>query len=270
MTADGTATPATKEAVNAARVHVPPATADYLTAWEAFFDTYATQVERWRRRNPGYHRSITSLARFYVPPGQRVLEVGSGCGDLLAALEPSYGRGVDLSAAMVRLARSRHPHLTFLQMPAETLGLPGETFDYIVLSDLVGYLYDIRAAFERLRSVSHSRTRIVLHWYSRLWQPVLRAAELMGLKYPQPQLNWTTVDDIANLLHLAGFELVHRRAHILVPKRIPFLSEFAKRYLAHLPGLRWLCLTNWVVARPAGLPVPQRFGWFMVVRGRHV
>ena len=34
-------------------------------------------------------------------------------------------------------------------MPAEFLDLGGETFDYIILSDLVGFLYDIRLVFEQ-------------------------------------------------------------------------------------------------------------------------
>jgi hypothetical protein len=92
------------------------------------------------------------------------------------------------------------------------------------------------------------------YWgYSRLWQPILRLAEKAGLKYPQPPVNWTTAEDISNLLHLTGFEVVHHRGHILLPKQVPFLSNLANCYLAHLPGLRWLCLTNWFVARPLGL-----------------
>ena len=53
-------------------------------------------------------------------------------------------------------------------MPAESLDLEGETFDYIILSDLVGFLYDIRLVFERLRSACHAQTRIIIHWYSLL------------------------------------------------------------------------------------------------------
>lgn len=223
---------------------------EYLRDWETFFDRYAGQLEHWRRRNIGYHKAIASLARFYVPSGARVLEIGSGNGDLLAALDPSYGFGIDISGEMVRLAATKYPHLKFQQMPAECLNLPGEQFDYIILSDLLGYLYDIRLVFDRLRAVCHSRTRLVLHWYSRLWQPIVVLAEKLGLKYPQPLLNWTTIEDVSNLLHLAGFEVVHRREHILLPKRLSLLSAFANRYLAHLPGLRWLCLTNWIVARP--------------------
>jgi hypothetical protein len=179
-----------------------------------------------------------------------VLELGSGTGDLLAACRPSHGLGIDISGEMTRLASARHPHLEFRHMAAEHLDLGGEPFDYIILSDLVGFLYDIRHVFERLRSVCHPQTRIIIHWYNRLWQPVLSMAEKLGYKYPQPLLNWTTPEDIVNLLHLADFEPVHRRPHILLPKRVPLVSRLANRFLAPLPGLRYFCFTNWIVARP--------------------
>jgi SAM-dependent methyltransferase len=226
---------------------------DYSRSWEAFFDHYASQVDYWHRRNAGYHKAIASLTRFYTLSGARVLEVGSGNGDLLAAVKPSQGVGIDISGEMVRLASSKYPFLEFRRMSGECLDLPERKFDFIILSDLVGYLYDIRLVFERLRSVCHSRTRLVLNWYSRLWQPILASAEKLGLKYPQPLVNWTTAEDISNLLHLTGFEVVHQRGHILLPKQTPILASFANRYLAHLPGLRWLCLTNWIVARPVDL-----------------
>jgi ubiquinone/menaquinone biosynthesis C-methylase UbiE len=242
------------EWVRTVRTESPPGNIDdYLRSWEAFFDHYASQVDHWHRRNAGYHSAIASLARFYILSGARVIEVGSGNGDLLAALNPSYGLGIDISGEMARLAASKYPHLNFQHMSAERLDLPAQKFDFIVLSDLVGYLYDIRVVFERLRTVCHSRTRLVINWYSRLWQPILELAEKAGLKYPQPLVNWTTAEDIRNLLHLTGFEVVHHRGHILLPKKVPLLSALANRYLAHLPGLRWLCLTNWIVARPLGI-----------------
>jgi len=225
-----------------------------LQGWEAFFDHFASQIEHWRRRNAGYHKLIASLMQFYVPPGVRVLEIGSGNGDLLAAVRPSYGLGIDISGDMVRVAAAKYPHLAFRRMPAERLDLPAEQFDYVILSDLVGYLYDIRLVFELLRKVCHPRTRLVLNWYSRVWQPLLTIAEKIGLKYPQPLLNWTTVEDISNLLRLSGFEIVHRRAHILLPLTVPVLSAVANRYLAHLPGFRLFCMSNWIVARPLELP----------------
>lgn len=243
--------------VRSVRTARPPATTDeYLQTWETFFDHYAAIVLQWRERNAGYHSALASLARFYIPPGARVLEIGSGTGDLLAATEPTHGVGIDISGGMTRLAAARHPHLQFRQMAAERLDLGGETFDYVVLSDLVGFLYDIRLVFERLRSVCHPQTRIVIHWYNRLWEPLLLLAEKLGAKYPQPLLNWTTFDDIANLLSLADCEIVRRDRHTLLPAHVPLATAFANRYLAHLPLVRHLCLSNWVIARPVGLARP--------------
>lgn len=225
----------------------------HLEEVEEFFDHYASKVEHWRERNAGYHRKISSLSQFYIPANSRVLEIGSGTGDLLAATAPSRGVGIDISTEMVRLAAARHPDLEFRRMPAEFLDLDGEKFDYIILSDLVGFLYDIRLVFERIRSACHAQTRIILHWYSLLWQPILSLAEKTGLKYPLPLLNWTTNEDIANLLYLADFEILRTRPHILLPKHVPFLSPFANRFLAPLPLIRQFALTNWVVARPMRL-----------------
>jgi SAM-dependent methyltransferase len=227
---------------------------EYLNDWRAFFDHYACTVRDWRRRNRGYHAALASLTRFHVPPDQSVLELGSGTGDLLASVRPRRGVGIDISPEMVRIAKERYPDLEFHEMAAERLDLGGERFDYVILSDLTSFLFDIRLVFERIRTVCHPGTRILVNWYSKAWQPILGAAERLGLKYPQPLLNWTTVEDLVNLFGLADFEVVHYRAHVLFPLRLPVLGRIANRYIAHLPILRWFCLTNWIVARPLRLP----------------
>jgi len=239
---------------------LPTRMGEHLGEVEEFFDHYALSVEKWRRRNEGYHRAISSLCSFYIPASARVLEIGSGTGDLLAATQPLRGLGIDISPEMVRLATSKHPDLEFRCMAAEFLDCGGEKFDYIILSDLVGFLYDIRLVFERLRSACHAQTRIIIHWYSLLWQPILALAERTGMKYPLPILNWTTKEDLANLLYLADFEVLRSRPHILLPKHVPLLTRFVNRFLTPLPLIRQFALTNWVVARPMRLtenrPVP--------------
>jgi len=233
------------------RTEQPPSSLDvYLQEWEEFFDQYASSVEQWHRRNAGYHLAIASLAKFHVPQNMSVLELGSGTGDLLAAVRPRRGLGIDISQKMVDLAQKKHPHLEFRQISAERADFEGEKFDYIILSDFIVFLYDIRLVFDALRAACHSETRIVIHWYSRLWQPVLALAEKLNLKYPQPLINWTTCEDVGNILHLQDFQVVHSRRHILLPKRLPLLTSLANRYLAHLPVIKHLCLTNWIVARP--------------------
>ena len=236
-------------------VQPPSDMAEYLSGWREFFDHYAALQSVWRLRNRGYHANIRRLTQFYCQPGSTVLEVGCGTGDLLAALEPSAGVGIDISGEMIQRAQEKHPELTFYRMAAEEIELGDQKFDYIILSDLVSFLYDIKLVFERLRKFCHPDTRLVIHSYSRLWQPLLVTAEKLKLKYPQPLLNWTAPEDIANLLYLAGYDTIYTHKHILVPQQIPLLSNFFNRYVAHLPGVRHLCLTNWVIASPVNLPV---------------
>jgi SAM-dependent methyltransferase len=83
---------------------------------------YDSLAPRWESiRNRYYFQGVIRLMRFLAPPGARVLEIGCANGDLLAALEPSYGVGVDLSLPMVEAARGRHPDLHFVQMDAHDL-----------------------------------------------------------------------------------------------------------------------------------------------------
>ncbi len=244
--------------VRRVRAERPPAELDgYLRDFERFFDDYAVDVDAWKARHTGYHDAIVRVARFYVPRGVRVLEIGCGTGDLLAALEPAEGVGVDLSGAMIERAAARHGRLTFHHMAAERLELPGRTFDYVVLSDLVGYLYDIREVFDRVARVCHPRSRLVIHWYSRLWQPVVHLLERLGLKCPLPYLNWTTVADVRNLLALAGFETLRQRGHVLLPVDLGPLGHAVNDVVTHLPLVSAVAWTNWTLARPTPTPAAR-------------
>lgn len=224
----------------------------------AHFDGMAAERPRWIARNRYYHDDLKSLVSSIVPRGASVLEVGCGTGDLLAALEPSRGVGVDFAPEMVRVARARfpaaeHPGLEFRVDDAEALETSG-TFDYVVASDLIGELTDIWAAFRCLRKVTTPRSRVVITYFNALWEPVLRLGERLGLKTPQDHQNWLTLDDIAALLELNGFEIVTRGQRLLFPRSVPLVSTFLNRYVATLPFLRRLCLGVYLVARPKADP----------------
>jgi SAM-dependent methyltransferase len=216
---------------------------------QRYFDAFAASEPRWRRRNATYHRLMERIARFLVPPGHSVLEIGSGSGELLAAVEPSDGVGVDLSGELVAAASARHPSLRFQQAAGEELAL-GTTFDYVLLGDLLPYVHDLLALFERVAEHSHERTRVVIHSYSRAWRPVIRAAELLRLKPAKPIRNWVAPGDVRNLLELADFEVITFSRRVLMPKYVPLLSAFLNGLVANVWPFNYLCLTYWIVARP--------------------
>jgi SAM-dependent methyltransferase len=223
---------------------------DRKAALRAYFDELAPGRDLSKQRNWYYHAEVARLVRFLVPPGKRVLEIGSGPGDLLAAVEPSRGFGIDLSSAMVALARSKYPALHFEVMDVEDLKLD-ETFDYVIMSDVLGDLYDVGAAFEKLHAVVRPDTRIVITYFNPLWEPVLKVAERLGAKTRQNLLNWFHLGDIENLLGLCDFERVRKGYHLLLPKPVPGLSRVVNRYGPLLPGASRLSLVQWMVARPS-------------------
>jgi SAM-dependent methyltransferase len=221
---------------------------DPYVAVARVFDELAAQEARWSRRTRGYHDLVTAVHQAIVPRGTSVLEIGSGSGDLLAALGPRMGVGVDVSPRRVELARARHPELRFELGAGEDVEL-GETFDYVVLSDVLPFVDDLLGLFRKVASHSHRDTRIVVHSFSQLWRPALRVLELLRLKPRTPIRNWVTPQDVENLLQLAGLEPVTTTRRILLPLRIPFVSAFCNGFLANLWVIRQLCLTYWIVAR---------------------
>lgn len=213
----------------------------------------ASSIGGWVARNKYYHQCDIAYLRFLIPRNKKILELGSGIGSTLAALEPSIGVGVDFSPAMVNEAQRRHSTLEFVEGDIEDREVIEKIrqgpFDFILLSDTIGSLEDCQTTLESLHVQCGPETRIVLSYYSHLWEPVLRMGETLGLKMPQPSLNFLRMTDVANLIDLAGFQLVKQEQRILLPKRWLGLGTAINRFIAPLPLFRRLCLRHYTVVR---------------------
>lgn len=216
---------------------------------KAFYRQTATQREKWNKRNRYYHKLLEKYFAFLIPKGKRVLEVGCGSGDLLHAVKPSYGVGIDFAPEVVDMARKKYPDLVFHVDDVEELQLD-EPFDYIILSDTLGCLWDAQKAMHNLRRLCHPQTRIVLSKYNFLWETFIKLLEFLHLKQKQPQQNWFSNKDIENLLFLENYEVVKTEHKVWLPIYIPVLDYLFNRVIANLPGFRLLDLVNIIVARP--------------------
>ena len=142
-------------------------------------DASAPERRKWLARAAFFHEEDLRYLKFLIPEGARMLELGCGTGDLLAALKPSFGVGVDFSAGMIAQARQAHPGLTFLvgdiEDAAFVRSLPGP-FDVIVVVDTLGALDDCQAMFANLHDLCTRETRVVIGYFSHLWYPALKLA----------------------------------------------------------------------------------------------
>ena len=236
---------------------VPPPMSARKDEIRCLADARASERRRWQQRAAFFHEEDERYLKFLVPEGARVLELGCGTGDLLAALKPSVGVGVDFSEAMIKEARAAHPDLTFLVGDIEDenffRSLPGP-FDAIVIVDTLGALDDCQATFEHLHALCTRQTRFIIGYFSHLWQPALKGAEALGLKMPQPPQNVLSPADVRGLVALADFDVVKAEQRLLSPARLFGLGRLVNRFLAPLPLVRQLCLRHYTVCRSLRRP----------------
>jgi len=216
-------------------------------------ERHAHQRERWVARNSFYYEEDLRYMRFLVPEGLKVLDLGCGDGRLLAALRPLHGIGVDFSTKHISIAREKYPQLQFHVGDVEDVDLVTSLsgpFDVIILSDTIGSLDDCQTMLSQLHSLCTPNTRLVISYYSRMWEPVLGLAKSLGMQMPQGKQNWLSTDDISGLLALSDFEVVKREWRQLLPRRLLGIGYIVNRFIAPLAVIRRACLRNYIVARP--------------------
>jgi len=214
-----------------------------------YYDKLARKRKKWRRFNRFYHKQLEKNFKFAIPENKRVLEIGCGTGDLLAAMKPSFGVGMDFSKEMLKIANQNHPELNFIEGDIEITNF-NEKFDYIILSDLLNASWDIQKVFEKIYGMCQPTTRIVISYYNLSWEYIIKFFEFFRFKQKQPLHNWLTIADLQNILHLENFEIVRKDRKLLIPKYIPILNFVFNKFIGNLPLFNKLNLVNIVVARP--------------------
>jgi SAM-dependent methyltransferase len=213
-----------------------------------YFDSIAPERKKWKKKNWYYYALLEKYFKFIIPGSTNVLEIGCGTGELLNAVNPKTGVGVDFSEKMIEIAKSLFNNLNFMVQDGERLSLD-KKFDYIIISDLINTANDVQLLLENIRSVSNPDSKIIISNYNYFWEPILKFGELIRVKAKQPLNNWLSIKDIENLLALEGFEIIKTERKILLPKYIPIISWFFNKFIANIPLINRLTLVNFIVVR---------------------
>lgn len=103
------------------------------------------------------------LRHLDVRPGQRVLDVGCGAGNILERLPTAQRYGIDLSAIMVKRASERlEGDATIIQGDAEKLPFESATFDRVIASGLLSHVLHPDAVISELKRVTKRGGKIVI------------------------------------------------------------------------------------------------------------
>lgn len=226
---------------------------EYQQSRRRHWNEVARKLESWTGWGEYYHQRLIRVYQSLVSSGQSIIELGCARGDLLAALEPRLGIGIDFSEEMISAASRRHPHLLFVRADAHALNIT-QKFDVVILSDLVNDLWDVQTVLRNVSKIVTPHSRIIINSYSRLWEPALKAAEKLNLAEPTLYQNWLTLDDVTGLLYLTDFEKIRHWQEILWPLRSWLLADLSNRFLVKLWPFKHLALTNFIIARPKPAP----------------
>jgi SAM-dependent methyltransferase len=217
------------------------------------FDSLAESRNYWINKNSYFYQDDEKYMRFLIPEGKSVLDLGCGTGKLLNSLKPSYGVGVDFSQNIINVAKNSFTDLDFIRGDIEDPKLISSItgpFDFIVLSDTLGYLEDIEVLLNMLHDLCSTDTRIIIAYHSWRWEPVLKIGEKLKFKMPSVDTNYLSTDDTINFLNLADFELVKREWRQLIPHHVFGIGTIINNFFGSLPVIRRMALRNYVVARP--------------------
>ncbi len=184
-----------------------------------YFEKILEDKEKWHRKNHFYHDYVDHFTDFIVPSGATTLLVNTPL--------------VDIEKA-------------------------GKDVDYVVLSDVLGYAYDIEDVLHDSWKVLKPNGRIVITQYSELWEPILRLASKLGLRAPSIEQNWLSRVDLNNSVTLAGFEIVKSGSKMLFPKYVPLVSYFFNKILVNIWPFSRLGVFRYVVARKVTRDIPVR------------
>jgi ubiquinone/menaquinone biosynthesis C-methylase UbiE len=181
--------------------------------------------ERWARLQETIDGNLAAITKSLMPfaaakPGERVLDIGCGCGTTTIALSKAVGpsgdvTGVDISAPMLAVARSRGAGANFLEADA-SVHLFKPTHDLVFSRFGVMFFADPPAAFANIRKAVAPGGRLAfVCWRAvqdNLWAtaPLAAAHDLLPPQEPADPLApgpFAFADDtrLNGILSQAGF-----------------------------------------------------------------
>jgi len=193
---------------------------------------------------------IDKLVRPHLSDGSRLLEIGCGAGNLLlqASVSGSYPVALDLSMQSLNFVRLRLQEavakaetpagFACIQAMGELLPLADESFDYVLLSEVIEHLENPQITIQESARMLHPGGRLLVTTpnYRSFWPLMERAVDLMNIAPKmagEQHISRFQPASFRRLLTDSGFDIEYFGT---IYNLSPFLSlvfpKWAKRQLA--------------------------------------
>jgi 2-polyprenyl-3-methyl-5-hydroxy-6-metoxy-1,4-benzoquinol methylase len=221
-------------------------------ATKEHWDTMAEGYDAAKQRNDAYYSALKGCFDRAVPQRARgrVLDVGCGTGQVLAALRPTEGVGIDLSERMIEEAKARFANrheLVFAAMDAAGARGLGE-FDAVISADVMEHVNDWEAVVDAMMIVCRVGGTIAITTPSPRWTFPLWLLEKLKLKMPEGPHRFVAGRRIAQRMRHGGCEVTHCGTHAMLPISLGGIGERLSNVAAELPLLRGLGVIQLIVA----------------------
>ncbi len=158
---------------------------------EAYFLTACEGYETFEQHTSAVSpRLAADLALLAPRPGERILDVGCGRGEVVlhCVEKGAHVYGLDYSAAALTLVRQRGDAgsigMRFGRADAKALPFPNRAFDKLMMSDIVEHLHpwELARALHEAWRVLDNDGKLIIHtapnlWYYRFGYPLYRLFE---------------------------------------------------------------------------------------------
>jgi ubiquinone/menaquinone biosynthesis C-methylase UbiE len=204
------------------------------TVVEKHFDEVAIKYDFYTKKRELHYSTLKLLLKSFIPVGKRVFEIGCGTGDLLASLNPKRGYGFDISSRMIRLAKVKHGSSENLEFSTQWPNIftpKGGRYDYIFMSDVIEHLEDPSGTFKKIPELMNSKTLFINTMMNPVWEPVEQVYSWMGLKMPEGPHRRIKYKELRNVYKKAGLKIVKHDYTLLMPIKIPIVTNFMNKYL---------------------------------------
>lgn len=213
------------------------------TKVEKHFDRIAKDYDSYTKKRDLHYMTLKKLLRNIIPPGKKVFEVGCGTGDILAYLKPIEGYGIDISSEMIKIANIKYSKKTHIKFSTKW---PYKRYDYIFMSDVIEHLERPLATFQKISKLMGPKTTFINTMMNPVWEPVEAFYNWMGWKMPEGPHYRIKYQELRKIVERAGLKIIKHDYKLLMPIKIPFITNFANRYLEK--PLRKFAFIEYVVA----------------------